>query len=176
MIRTRRWFLRVLGLALCAVGFVMGLPRRASSATPKSIDEGIEIQKGFVVFNEPTQKNMVALAHALVPGTKDIPIRKLFMDEMSQNHGIAASLDAGLWNITSVAHSKFKKHFSELTSEEEKKAIINHIRKSNGAFFRRFRERVINIYYSNPTSWKRLSYNGPPQPRGFMDYLRPPKT
>jgi hypothetical protein len=34
---------------------------------------------------------------------------------------------------------------------------------------------VIKFYYSNPSVWKRLSYNGPPQPRGFMDYYLPPQ-
>jgi hypothetical protein len=43
-------------------------------------------------------------------------------------------------------------------------------------FFGRFRRKIIELYYSNPDVWKMLSYNGPPQPRGFMDYSLPPKV
>lgn len=33
-----------------------------------------------------------------------------------------------------------------------------------------------SIYYAQPEVWKTLAYDGPPQPNGFADFDRPPRT
>lgn len=43
-------------------------------------------------------------------------------------------------------------------------------------FFEQTTEVCFYLYYSRPESWKGLGYNGPPQPRGFMNYTQAPKA
>jgi hypothetical protein len=170
---TRRSFIKTLAVGILGNGLISGLPLEALSKTEEN---GIEIQKGFKVFNLETQKSMEALAETLVPGAKEIGIRSIFMDYISKDPGLAGFLDAGFWNLDTISKTKFKKPFYQLTKKEEKKAVIDHVSVRNRMFFTKFRETVIKLYYSNPAVWKKLSYSGPPQPRGFMDYFLPPKV
>ncbi len=170
---TRRGFFKTLAFGILGKGFISSFPYRAF-AKSGDYENGIEIEKGYIVFNNETQKSMEALADALLPGAKQIGIRSRFMDYISKDHGIAGYLDAGIWNLHTISKAKFKEPFYKLTSKEEKKAVIDHVYRVNRKFFRKFRYTIIKLYYSNPAVWKRLSYNGPPQPRGFLNYYKPP--
>ncbi len=170
---TRRGFIKILAVGILGNGLIPSLPTVFAKTNEQ--DDGIEIQKGFKIFNQETQKNMEALAETLVPGAKEIGIKRIFMDYISTNPGQGAFFDAGLWNVNSLSYAHFKKPFYQLEAKEDKKVLIDHISVANKAFFRRFRETIIKLYYSNPAVWKRLSYSGPPQPIGFMDYWLPPK-
>jgi gluconate 2-dehydrogenase subunit 3-like protein len=171
---TRRSFIKTIAVGILGNGLVMNFPLRALARTNKD-DDGIEIQKGYKVFNLETQKNMEALAESLVPGSKEIGIRHIFMDQISKNRGFASFFDAGLWNLNSISIAEFRKPFYQLEKKEDKRDVIDHIQSHNILFFNKFRQTIISLYYSNPTVWKKLSYNGPPQPRGFMDYYLPPQ-
>jgi hypothetical protein len=172
---TRRGFIKILAVGILGNGLMPSLP--AVFAKTNAEEDGIEIQKGFKIFDQEAQKNMEALAETLVPGAKEIGIRRIFMDYVSANPGQGAFFDAGLWNLDTLSRSRFKKPFYQLEKKEDKKTVIEHITRTNKAFFTKFRETIIRLYYSNPAVWKRLSYNGPPQPVGFMDYwLSPKKT
>ncbi len=169
---TRRNFIKTVAFGILGSELILRLPPKAIG---KVEDNGIEIQKGYKIFSSETQKSMEALADTLVPGAKDMGIRAIFMNYVSANPGMGAFFDAGFWNLDTVSKAKFKKPFYKLEKKEDKKAIIDHVSVANRVFFHRFREMVIKFYYSNPSVWKRLSYNGPPQPRGFMDYYLPPQ-
>lgn len=171
---TRRSFIKTIAAGILGNELIASLPLRSLAKTNQD-DDGIEIQKGYKVLNLESQKSMEALAEYLVPGAKGIGIRGIFMDYASRDHGRATFFDAGFWNLDAVSSTLYKKPFYQLTSSEEKKAVIDHISTHNRLFFVRFRETIIKLYYSNPAVWKRLSYNGPPQPIGFMDYYLPPK-
>jgi hypothetical protein len=41
-------------------------------------------------------------------------------------------------------------------------------------FFEQTRADVFTEYYADPASWPAVGYDGPPQPRGFLDHARPP--
>jgi hypothetical protein len=41
-------------------------------------------------------------------------------------------------------------------------------------FFEHTRQDAFHFYYAQPETWVMLDYPGPPQPRGFMDYSKPP--
>jgi len=170
---TRRGFIKTLAIGIIGKEVLSGYPIGAFAKT-NIYDDGIEIQKGYKVFNRETQKSMEALADTLLPGAKQIGIKALFMEYISKDHGIAGYLDAGIWNLDTISTAKFKKPFYKLTSKEEKKSVIDHVSRANRQFFRKFRYTIIRLYYSNPAVWKRLSYSGPPQPRGFMNYQLPP--
>lgn len=171
---TRRSFIKTLAVGILGNGIISSLPLKVFAKTKD--DNGIEIEEGFKVFNQETQLNMEALAETLVPGSKKIGIKQIFIDYISREPGDAGFFDAGLWNLDTISKSKFKKPYYKLTSEREQKSVINHVSAHNSMFFGRFRRKIIELYYSNPAVWKMLPYNGPPQPRGFMDYSLPPKV
>lgn len=172
MMDSRRKFLKTLAIGFIGGKVISSLP---GSAFATNLEKGIEIQKGYIVFNENTQKVMQALAEALVPGSKEINIKSKVMDYVNKDRGAATFFDAGLWNIDSISRSKYKKPFYDLTDKEEINTTMKYVRAKNATFFNQFRYLIIRIYYSDAAVWKKLSYNGPPQTKGFMDYAEPPK-
>ena len=59
--------------------------------------------------------------------------------------------------------------------KNEIETLIEYVKSKNAMFFNQFRYLIIRLYYTDPEVWKQLSYNGPPQTKGFMDYSEPPK-
>jgi len=173
MIDSRRKFLKTLAVGIIGGEVISVLP---VTSFAKNFDKGIEIQKGYTVFNENTQKVMEALAEAFLPGSRKINIKEKVMSYVNRDRGAATFLDAGLWNIESKSQSKYKKHFYNLTDKNEIDSLMNYVKLKNPIFFNQFRYLVIRLYYSDPKVWKQLSYNGPPQTSGFMDYSEPPKA
>jgi Gluconate 2-dehydrogenase subunit 3 len=173
---TRRGFIKTLAVGLLGKDLITNLPETVF-ASPQVDDNGFEIEKGYVVFNAETQKSMEALAEALVPGSKELGIRKMFMDYIKKDPGLpfAGFLDAGFWSLHTASKQRFKKPFYKLESKEEREAVVKYMVAQNGKFVDIFKEIVIQLYYSSPQVWKKLSYHGPPQPVGFMDYSLPPK-
>lgn len=172
---SRRKFLKTIAVGIVGGGVFSGLPTGVL-ANKDPLSDGFEIQKGYKVFNEVTQKNMVKLAEALVPGSSDIGIKDKVMKVVYADKGAAGVLDAGFWNIDAVSRNRFKKPFYSLENKEDINLLIKHISIRNTRFYNQFRGLVIKIYFSDPAVWKKLSYNGPPQPRGFMDYSEPAKV
>jgi hypothetical protein len=172
MIDSRRKFLKTLAVGIIGGELVSALP---ITSFAKNFDKGIEIQKGYIVFNENTQKVMEALAEALVPGSREINIKEKVMSYVDKRRGAATFFDAGLWNLDSQSNSRYKKHFYNLKNKENVDTLLNNVKIKNPMFFNQFRYLIVRLYYSDPAAWKKLSYNGPPQPKGFMDYSEPPK-
>lgn len=42
-------------------------------------------------------------------------------------------------------------------------------------FFERVRFDLMGLYYASPASWKGLGLSSAPQPRGYMDFAKPPQ-
>lgn len=136
---------------------------------------GFEIQKGFTVFNESTQKNMMKLADAIIPGCESIGMKEKLMRIMRGSKGSAGFFDAGLWNLEALSRKKFNLSFYSLENKNDIDLLIKYISARNRGFFLGFKKLVIQLYYSDPTVWKSLAYDGPPQPRGFMNYTELPE-
>ncbi len=171
---TRRNFIKTIAAGILSSSVLQSFPTIAFS-NPGKYENGIEIEKGFVVFNAETQKSMEALANTLIPGAKEIGIKDIFMNYIAANPGVAGFFDAGFWNLDTIAKQRYKKAFYKLTNKEEKKAVIDHITAKNSSFFVSFRKVIAEFYYTHPETWKRLYYSGPPQPKGFLDYHLPPR-
>jgi hypothetical protein len=172
--KSRRKFIKTIAIGMIGGHIATYLP--TSALAKKDISKGgFEIQKGYVVFNETTQKNMLKLAVVLFPGSDEIGIQEKIMNLVRNDHGVAGFLDAGLWNMDAISRNKYKKPFYQLENKNHIDAILKHISVRNRLFFNNFRYIVIKIYYSDPSVWKKLSYEGPPQPKGFMDYTEGPK-
>ena len=172
MIDSRRKFLKTLAAGIIGTEVISALP---ATAFAKNFDKGIEIQKGYIVFNENTQKVMEALAEALIPGSREINIKDRVMAYVNRNRAAATFFDAGLWNIDALSRSKYKQHFYNLKDKKNINTLLKQVKGKNRSFFNQFRSLIIRLYYSDPIVWKKLSYNGPPQTKGFMDYSEPPK-
>lgn len=171
---SRRKFIKTLSAGVVGSGLLTALPRDIFAASQK-FDDGIELKKGYVVLNGDTQKVMSALADALVPGSQAKGIQNKIMNYCNRDRAAASFLDAGLWNVNSLSQAKFKKPFYELDKPEDIKTLVNHIRARNNIFYKQFRLLVIKLHYTDPDVWETLNYNGPPQPKGFMNYADKPK-
>jgi len=172
MIDSRRKFLKTLAVGIIGGEVISAIP---STVLAKNFDKGIEIQKGYIVFNEDTQKVMEALAQALIPGSKEINIKDKVMSYVNRDRGAATFFDAGLWNLNSLSRSRYKTPFYKLKDKEKINTLLKYVGGKNASFFNQFRYLIIRLYYTDQTAWNNLSYNGPPQTKGFMDYSEPPK-
>jgi hypothetical protein len=174
MHNSRRKFLKTLAVGVIGGGVLYTVPSHAlSDEGPKA--GGFEIQKGFTVFNTTTQMNMERLAEALVPGSKSLGIKEKVMKVVRADKGTAGFLDAGFWHIDALSRNKYAKPFYKLENKEHINTLIKYISVKNRLFFNQFRNLVIKLYYSDPEAWRKLSYDGPPQPKGFMDYADAPE-
>ena len=147
-------------------------------AKPKvDIYNGIKIQEGFYVINKETQKTVAALADTFLPGSNDLKLIDVFMNYFSkkENHGLASFFDAAFWNLDTISHSKFKIPYYQLTEKQQKDEVINHVKARNRIFITRFERLTKQFYYTHPETLKKLKYDGPPQPKGFMNYTQAPK-
>ncbi len=174
MENSRRRFLKTVAAGAIGGEVLSGVP--GAFAKQGNEETGIEVQKGYVIFNEKTQKNMARLAEELVPGSGSIGMKEKLMNYFRRDKGGATFFDAGFWNLESVSKAAFKKSFYDLENKEEVEKVMKHVSIKNRTFFHQFRTLVIKFYYGDPEVWKKLSYDGPPQPRGFMDYSEPPKS
>lgn len=175
MANSRRTFIKTLTVGILGSEAVSGLPSSAF-AEDKGHAGGIEIKKGYKVFSPDTQKIMEAFTQALLPGAGEYGINEKVLEYVNTDRAAATFFDAGLWNLDSISRSQFDKPFYELTNKEEIAKLINHISVRNRRFFTQFRYLITRLHYSDPKVWGNLSYDGPPQTKGFMDYSEPPKT
>jgi hypothetical protein len=175
MNNSRRTFIKTLTVGILGTEALTGLPSNAL-AKNKKYPYGIEIKKGYKVFSPDTQKVMEKFTEALLPGAGEYGVNEKIMEYVNKDRGAATFFDAGLWNLDSLSRTQYKKPFYELTDKEEIAKIVNHVSVRNRIFFNQYRYLVIRLFYSDPKVWNNLSYDGPPQTKGFMNYSEPPKA
>ena len=175
MANSRREFLKSVAMGVLGAEVATGLPSGAL-AESKTRPQGIEIQRGYTVFDPKTQKTMEAFTEIILPGSLEYGMGEKIMNYVYRDRGAATFFDAGFWNINALSMQQFNKPLYELTNKEDKLKIVNHVSVRNKRFFNQFRYLTMRIYYEDPEVWKGLSYNGPPQTKGFMDYADPPKS
>ena len=172
MIDSRRKFLKTLAVGVIGGEVISTFP---ISALAKSFEKGIEIQKGYIVFNADTQKILEQFIEAIIPGSKEINMKDKILNYVNKDRAAATIFDAGLWNIDALSRSKYEKPFYELEDKKEINTLMEYVSKKNKPFFFQFRYLIMRLYFTDPRVWKKISYNGPPQTKGFMDYAEPPK-
>ena len=171
---SRRKFLKTIAAGVIG-GEILSVTPVPAFAKPGPYADGFEVHKGFKVFNLTTQKNMMKLAETIIPGCGKSGMKDKLMGYLYSSRGTASFFDAGFWNIDAVCRKKFKVPFYSLENKKNTDIIVKYISLNNKAFFVSFKKLVVQFYYTDPKVWKTLSYDGPPQPRGFMDYSEPPK-
>lgn len=175
MANSRRAFIKTLTVGVLGSEAIAVLPKKAF-AKNETKSSGIEIQKGYKVFDPNTQKTMEALTEALIPGSEEFGINEKIFSYVQRDRAAATFFDAGLWNIDAVSRQKYDKPFYELTNKEETIEIMNHVKKNNRRFFVQFRYLTMRLFFADPKVWESLSYNGPPQTKGFLNYSEPPES
>ncbi len=153
---TRRWFLKVLG----ALGLSSLLPGPSNAASP------------------PLTRDTEALAEAIMPGAKDLGVDERAAALMLKRPETARIFFSGMRGLERYSRDRYGRPFHSL-EEREREAVLRWMaslprERIERLFFARYRRAVIAYYYTCPEVWKRLKYNGPPQPKGFMDYHLPP--
>jgi len=172
---SRRRFLKTVAAGVIGGDLLAGAAP-AVFAKNENNPDGFEIQKGFKVFDETTQKNMMKLAETIIPGCESMGMKDKLMQFLQASKGSAGFFDAGFWNIEAICKKKFNVSFYALEKESDINLLLKYIRAKNRPFFQSFKKLVIQFYYSDPRVWNKLAYDGPPQPRGFMDYTELPEN
>lgn len=172
----RRSFLKTVTVGVIGTYTVsLSLPLEIFAEDNKYKD-GIKIYEDFVVLDARTQKTMSHLAEVLLPGSNKLGLHNALMKYYSENPGLAGFIDSGLWKIESLSKNKLETPFQEVKDKKKLNLLFDHLIKSNNSnkFFTNFREKLTELYYSHPEIMKKLNYDGPPQPKGFMDYNKQP--
>lgn len=170
---SRRKFLKTIAAGVIGGEIISGSAPVFAKSEPYA--DGFDVKKGFTVFNQNTQKNMMKLAEIIIPGCGNLGMKDKLMGYLYSSKGTASFFDAGFWNIDAVCKKKFKVPFYSLEKKQDIDLIVKYISINNRGFFVSFKKLVVQFYYTDPKVWKTLSYDGPPQPRGFMDYTEAPR-
>lgn len=173
---TRRLFLKTVAAGTLGTTILNFDPLGVFADDKINFKEGIKIDKGYYVLNAQTQKTLNALCEIYYPRAREINISRGFLNYFSnpENTGEAGFFDAGLWNLDSIAHSKFNKPYHQIKDNKQKLEVLNHVYSRNRYFIERLKTLSTMMYFSNPRICSELGYQGPPQPKGFMNYTKPP--
>ena len=114
------------------------------------------------------------------PGAVELGVTKQLLDKAKMNRRYSNLLIKGCDWLDQQARSQGYTSFSLLPLNHQE-AIIQQAADSPrrtlpGVFFKRLWKDTCFYYYSHPEVLKRLTYAGPPQPAGFLDYSSPPVT
>ena len=172
----RRAFLKTLTIGVAGTGLYSLIPEYLLADNSDKFKNGIRFENGVTLINRDKQNSIESLAHVVLPGTKNIKIKNIFLNYLSENQSWAKNFDKGLDQLNSISQKKYGQTLSELKNRDKRIDVVTELEKESPKFFSSFRIKVIKFYYSHPYSWKKLGYNGPPQPAGFMDYYLPPKA
>jgi len=129
-------------------------------------------------------QNLSALLDVLLPEDESPSASQLGVDarilaEASGNPNLMRLLDTGSTWLDRQARRQGAQAFHQLDEEHQigivKLAEAQPQPSLVQIYFRYVQDRAFNYYYAHPESWPSLGYVGPPQPRGFPDYDRPPR-
>ena len=175
MKQDRRTFLKTIGLGFAGAGVLPLLPEYLLADNSKKYRNGVRFENGIRLFDRNMQKDIKALANLIIPSTENIDIKMILLNYFSRNIRYAKYMEKGFKELNSLSEREFKKPLYLIKSDKDKKNIVSLLEEKEPDFFANFRVLVIKLYYSHPYSWKKLAYEGPPQPIGFPDYHLPPK-
>lgn len=155
---TRRFFLKA--ISIFGLSFIF----------PKKIPA--DISQKFSI------ENIDALTNAIMPGSNEIGVHEKLRDLYSQIANKNKILTMGLMAMDRYCQERYSKPFY-LLNEKERDLILKWMnelppKRLENLFFTTFRKEVLKHYFTSPVVWKILRYNGPPQPKGFVNYHLPP--
>ena len=113
------------------------------------------------------------------PGAIDLDVHMRLFEQADEHAPYARMLGFGAGWLDEQAQQRYGRRFINLNSTE-KDAVIETAaaaprRAPHHRFFSVTRSDVFEWYWSHRDSWARIGFDGPPQPRGFPDFDKPPR-
>ena len=165
MKRRRRLLLQSLAAALAP------LPQAAPAATMQAGESGNHWEA------------LRALIDTLIPADETPAASALGIDQALQQivrnrADYQRLIERGAEWLDRSARALGAKSFAAAT-EEQRIAVVLQAEQSGPktvprTLFEHVRFDALRLYYAQPAVWPALSYTGPPQPAGFLDFERPP--
>jgi hypothetical protein len=117
-------------------------------------------------------------ADAFSPAASELGVHARVADKALGNPDYQKLLSAGCRWLNRQARQRAKQAFVDLGTADREHIVQEAERAAMTSlprlFFEHTREDAFLFYYAQPATWAMLDYQGPPQPRGFMDYTRTP--
>ena len=171
----RRGWLKVVaaGLALSTLGLAawqfkrQGTPAAAPSSAP--IDEAAMVTRlvDLLVPRDDT------------PGAVDLGVHMAVQQAMLKDADLAQAVRQLLDDLERDAQARHRAAFLALQPAEQSQLLLAlsqaTLSRAGGRGFVMLRHHTMNLYYAHPQSWPALAIDGPPQPRGHLDYTSAPR-
>lgn len=113
------------------------------------------------------------------PGAVDLGIDQRVIQELESNRSLAKAYAWALLDLDREAALMHRDNFLALdaaTQERLLQGLADAPRSTSGRrIVLKLREDTMRYYYARPEVWPSLGFDGPPQPRGFLDYTEPPR-
>ena len=113
------------------------------------------------------------------PGALDLGVDRRVISELSANRARAKGFAEALLDLDRTALAKHDAEFLELDATLQENLLLTLAAAPRttpgGRFIRLLRYDTMRYYYARPEVWPSLGFDGPPQPRGFLDYTQPPR-
>ena len=134
----------------------------------------------------PAVPSFAAFLDALIPEDEVSPsasqagVDAAILSAAKGDRQLGRLVELGVGWLDAEARRSGAQAFHEMAGDRQLLLISIAERQRKGSlprvFFENMRHQAFAYYYADPRSWAALGYEGPPQPRGFMDYQQPLAT
>lgn len=113
------------------------------------------------------------------PGAVDLGVQQSIFKTLEGDRTRAKIYAEALLNLDRDARAKHGADFLALDAARQE-SLLEALSQTpqttpGGYFIRLLRRDTMRFYYARPEVWPSLGFDGPPQPRGFLDYTDPPR-
>jgi hypothetical protein len=113
------------------------------------------------------------------PGAVDLGVHQRVIGELDVDRTRAKASAEALLGLDRDARARHGADFLALDEAPQEDLLLSLAAAPRstpaGRFVRLLRHDTMRFYYAHPEVWPSLGFDGPPQPRGFLDYTEPPR-
>jgi hypothetical protein len=111
------------------------------------------------------------------PSASALGVLEKILEDAQADNALRRIIKKGCAWLDDMAGKRGSLPFASL-GESDRDDIVELASHARGGspeavFFERIRTPAFSYYYSQVESWPYLGYDGPPQPKGFIDYAQP---
>lgn len=147
---------------------------------------GIVVPPAFAAIpsGKPALSSLPAFLDTLIPADETPSASALALDDKLYRHAMTirnyvALLELGCQWLDAQAGALGKNRFHMLDERGRERIVALAESSPVGSIprqlFDHVRSDLFGFYYAHPASWIGLGLDAPPQPRGYPDYVQPPK-